>query len=79
MATTDDLTIVTKLHVKLLAAKGVSSVNFRLRVVNGVVYLLGIAQSQAELDKILGIVRETDGVRQVISHMQIKPGSPHSS
>jgi osmotically-inducible protein OsmY len=72
-ATAEDLTIVTKLHYKLLAAKGVSSVNFRLRAVNGVVYLLGIAQSQGELDKVLGIIRETDGVRQVISHMQIKP------
>ena len=76
-ATAEDLTILTKLHAKLLAAKGVSSVNFRLRAVNGVVYLLGIAQSQGELDKILAIVRETDGVGQVISHMQIKPpGSP---
>ena len=76
-ATAEDLTILTKLHAKLLAAKDVSSVNFRLRAVNGVVYLLGIAQSQGELDKILEIVRETDGVRQVITHMQIKlPGSP---
>lgn len=72
-ATTEDLTIVTKLHYKLLAAKGVSSVNFRLRVVNCVVYLLGIAQSQGELEKVLGIIRGTDGVRRVISHMQIKP------
>jgi hyperosmotically inducible protein len=72
-ATATDLTIETKLHVKLLAAKGVSSVNFRLRAVNGVVYLLGLAQSHEELDKILGIVRETDGVRQVVSHMQINP------
>ena len=69
----EDMTIVTKLNYKLLAAKGVSSVNFRLRTVNGVVYLLGIAKSQGELDEILRIVRETDGVRQVISHMQIKP------
>jgi osmotically-inducible protein OsmY len=38
-----------------------------------VVYFLGIAQSQGELDKILEIVRETDGVRQVITHMQVKP------
>lgn len=73
IATADDLTIVTKLHYKLLRAKGVSSVNFRLRTVNGVVYLLGIAQSQGELDKILRIVRETEGVQKVISHMQIKP------
>ena len=76
-ATAEDLTILTKLHAKLLAAKDVSSVNFRLRAVNGVVYFLGIAQSQGELDKILEIVRGTDGVRQVITQMQIKPpGSP---
>ncbi len=72
-ATAEDLSIVAKLHYKLLAAKGVSSVNFRLLAVNGVVYLLGIAQSQGELDKILAIIHGTDGVRQVVSHMQIKP------
>ena len=72
-ATAEDVTILTKLHAKLLAAKGVSSVNFRLRAVNGVVYVLGIAQSQGEQGKILAIIRETDGVRQVISHLQIKP------
>jgi len=72
-ATAEDVTILTKLHAKLLAAKGVNSVNFRLRAVNGVVYLLGIAQSQGEQGKILAIIHETDGVRQVISHLQIKP------
>ena len=76
-ATAEDLAILTKLHAKLLTAKDVSSVNFHLRAVNGVVYFLGIAQSQGELDRILEIVRGTDGVRQVITHMQIKPpGSP---
>jgi len=76
-ATAEDVTILTKLHAKLLTAKDVSSVNFHLRAVNGVVYFLGIAQSQGELDRILKIVRGTDGVRQVITHMQIKPpGSP---
>jgi osmotically-inducible protein OsmY len=63
------------LHAKLLAAKDVSSVNFRLRAVNGVVYLLGIAQSQGEQGRVLAIIRETDGVRHVISHLQIKPHS----
>jgi hyperosmotically inducible protein len=67
-----DFVIETKLKANLLAARGVTSINYRLRSVNGNVYLLGAARSQRELDKVLALARETDGVRLVVSHVLVK-------
>ncbi len=51
------------------------SANFRVRAVHGVVYLIGLAQSQAERDKALSILREYEDVRDVVSYVRIKkPG-----
>ncbi|MFN7190376.1 MAG: BON domain-containing protein [Rhodospirillales bacterium] len=72
-ATANDLVIEQKLGVKLLAADGVRSVNFRYRAVNGTVYLFGRAHSQAELDKAMAEARSTDNVRRVVSHVQVRP------
>jgi len=72
-ASAKDFGIETKLKANLLAAKGVTSINYRWRSVNGVVYFLGLARSQEELDKVIAIARQTDGVRDVVSHVVIKP------
>ena len=71
-ASAKDFAIETKLKANLLAAKGVTSINYRWRSVNGVVYFLGVARSQEELDKVLTLARQTDGVKDVVSHVFIK-------
>ena len=71
-ASAKDLAIETKLKANLLTAKGVTSINYRWRAVNGVVYFLGLARSQEELDQVLGIARQIDGVRDVVSHVFVK-------
>ena len=71
-ASAKDFAIETKLKANLLAAKGVTSINYRWRSVNGVVYFLGVARSQEELDKVLTLARQMEGVRKVVSHVFIK-------
>ena len=66
-----DFWIEAKLKMKLLTADGVSSLNYRWRSVNGTVYLLGQARSQAELDQVIRLVRETDSVRGTVSHVSV--------
>ena len=46
-----------------------------LAAVGGVVYLMGIAQSQAELDRVTGHARNQSYVRRVVSHVRIKDQS----
>ncbi|MFQ5958277.1 MAG: BON domain-containing protein [Alphaproteobacteria bacterium] len=51
----------------------IDSANFRVRSVNGVVYLIGLAGSEAELDKALSTARTTKGVRRVVNYVRIEP------
>lgn len=72
-ASARDIGIELKLKAHLLGAAGVGSINLRWRSVNGVVYYLGEVHSKEELDKVLRITRDTDGVKNVVSHIRIKP------
>lgn len=72
-ASTKDFSIEIKLKFNLLAAKGISSLNYRWRSVHGVVYFIGGAESREELNKVVVLAREMDGVRRVVSHIRIRP------
>jgi len=68
----DDVWISTQVRSRLLLAKDVLSINYNVMTVNGVIYLLGIAQDQTELEKALYICRTTKGVKQVVNHVVLK-------
>ncbi len=70
--TANELWIETKLKARLVGAKGVSSINYRWRSVNGVVYFIGVAQNRGELAKVIRIARDTGHVNKVVSHVRIK-------
>ena len=68
----DDLVMKTKINAKLLLEKSILSLNYSIEVVNGVVYLIGIAQNQKELDAVIEISKKTYGVTSVISYVRLK-------
>ena len=70
-ATAADVTIEAKLKVKLVAAEEIRSANYRWRSVNGIVYLLGLAQDQNEHALVLATVKDTQGVKRVIDHTRL--------
>jgi osmotically-inducible protein OsmY len=63
-----DMVIEKKLSTYLLLSSGVSSINFRWRAVDGVVYFMGIAKSRHELDKVLAVAK-VSGVRRIVTHI----------
>ncbi|MEQ8667240.1 MAG: BON domain-containing protein [Rhodospirillales bacterium] len=67
-----DTWITTQLESRLTFDQDVWAINFNVETVNGVVYLIGIAQSQAELDRVIAHARDIKRVRRVISHVRIK-------
>ena len=69
----NDFWIETKISAQLISTSGVTSVNYRWRSVRNVVYLIGRARSQDELNTVLGIIRNTEGVKQVKHFVEIKP------
>jgi len=67
-----DAKITTQLRLQLLRDREISDINFTVETVNGVVYLLGLAQSQEELDKLTNHARNIQGVVKVINHVRLK-------
>jgi osmotically-inducible protein OsmY len=67
-----DSWITTQLKGKLTLDNKVLAINYAIETVNGIVYLIGIAQNQGELDRVIAHSRTIAYVRQVISHVRVK-------
>jgi osmotically-inducible protein OsmY len=67
-----DTWIANTLRTRLMFAKNVRNVNYTVDVVNGVVYLMGIAQNAEELDRVVAYARDIAGVKRVVSHVMLK-------
>ena len=68
----DDLIMKTKINAKLLLDKDILNLNYSVEVVNSIVYLIGIAQSQEELNSVINISENTYGVQNVINYVRLK-------
>ena len=69
---TSDTFIVAQLKAKLLVDKDVNAVNYSVDAVRGIVYLMGVAQSQDELDRVIGYARNIRYVQKVVNHVLLK-------
>lgn len=67
----NDARITTQLRFQMLTDGEVSDINYSVDTVNGIVYLMGIAQDQPELDRVTDYARAISGVQQVISHVRL--------
>lgn len=67
-----DAWITTQLKTQLLFDGDVLSVNYNVQTVEGVLYLMGIAQHQKELDHVLDVARHIEGVQKVVSYVKLK-------
>lgn len=69
---TQDTWITTQLKSSLMFDGEIQSRNYSIKTVSGQVYLMGIAQDQQELDKVINHARNTSGVTKVISYVKMK-------
>lgn len=70
-----DSWITGKLRTKLIFDRDVQSINYTIDTVQSIVYLMGIAQNQAELNKVIALARDTGYVKNVVSYVKIA-GAP---
>lgn len=66
-----DTWITTQVKSKLLLNEHISSVNYSVDTVNGVVYLMGIAKNKRELEETTHIASTIKGVKRVVSHVDL--------
>ena len=66
-----DTWITSRLRGSIALNRGVQSINYSIDTVQGVVYLMGVAQNQAELNRVVETARTISGVKQVISYVKL--------
>lgn len=66
-----DKWITSRLRTAITIDRGVQSINYSIDTVGGVVYLMGFAQSQAELNRVIETARTISNVKQVVSYVKM--------
>ena len=67
-----DTWITTQVKSAMLFRADVYSLNYSVKTVSGIVYLMGIAHNEEELQVITDIASKVDGVKKVVSYVRIK-------
>lgn len=67
-----DALAAARLRAELTFTRDVQAINYSVRVIDGIVYLIGVAQDEAELDRVIRTARAMSGVRGVVSHVLMK-------
>lgn len=71
-SSTQDSWISAKVRARLVQDLDVKHVNYSIDTVNRIVYVMGIAQDQAELNRVTLHARDISGVRKIINHAVLK-------
>jgi len=66
-----DSVLGARIKSRLIAEKNVKARNVNIETHNGVVYLMGVARDQSELERIAYIASTTDGTKEVVSYIKI--------
>ncbi len=67
-----DVWIANDLRTRLMFDKQIKNINYTVDVVNGTVYLMGVARDQAELDRVIAHARDIDGVQRVVNNVVLR-------
>ena len=70
---TSDARTTAAIKGKLIASRDLSALNISVNTTAGVVTLSGAVSSSEHISKAILLAMETDGVREVVSTLQVKP------
>jgi len=60
------------MRYKIITDKEISSINYNFEVVNGNLYIIGIAKNKKELKKVVKHANDIKGILKVVSHVIMK-------
>lgn len=66
-----DTWITSRLRAAITLDRDVQSINYNIDTVQGVIYLMGVAQSQAELNRVIETARTIPDVKRVVSYVKM--------
>lgn len=64
-----DPVINAKVRAAIIRDRAIDDVNYTIDVSRGTVFLMGVAQSPAEIERVISYARDVEGVRRVISYV----------
>lgn len=70
-AAANDLLVKKNLEARLLMTRDVWVINYSIDVVAGNAYLLGYVKDNAEMSRVVNIVRTTKGVKRMVNHLLV--------
>lgn len=68
----NDYWINARIKANLLVEKNVRSVNYSVDTINGIVYLIGVAQNEWERKQAALVASRVKGVKRVVSYVRVK-------
>ncbi len=72
LSNVNDEWITARIRTRLISDAEIKSVNYNIETFNGVVYLLGLAQSEEELRAAAGHAANVKGVQRVVSYVKMR-------
>lgn len=67
-----DRWITAQVRTRILTDSAIKDVNYTIDTQNGVVYITGIAQDQAEIDRVMAQARSVSEARRVVNYALLK-------
>ncbi len=66
-----DSWITTKIKSQLFFNETIKSLNYSIKTVDGIVYVMGVGRTQNEVDLVLKVASETSSVKKVVNYVRL--------
>ncbi len=72
---TYDYLITAQVEARLLLTRDIASMNFKVTTVAGVVYVIGVADNEFEMRRVMSVASKVRGVSKVVNHVILENDS----
>jgi osmotically-inducible protein OsmY len=68
----EDVWLIEQIRLKLMVDRDIRAINYSVDCIRSTVYLMGIARTPAELQRVIDHVRDVPYVRAVVNHVRVR-------
>jgi osmotically-inducible protein OsmY len=69
---TEDVWLIQEVRLKLMLDRDIRAINYSVDCIRSTVYLMGVARTPAELQRVIDHVRDVPYVRAVVNHVRVR-------
>jgi osmotically-inducible protein OsmY len=69
---TEDVLLIQEIRLKLTLDRDIRAINYSVDCIRSTVYLMGVARTPAELQRVIDHVRDVPYVRAVVNHVRVR-------